>query len=120
MPGSQLLLGASDCAPELAVAAWPLGHLHGPILRNSSTTRAKAGRTAQVFATHGSTHRKTDTRVSKRILQTLACRGLLSAFVDRVSVRVKNARVEKVPQILNIPLLYKTGTACVSECVLKR
>ena len=34
-----------------------------------------------------------------------------------MSVRYKNARVEKVP--LNICILWNAGTACVSECVLK-
>ena len=34
-----------------------------------------------------------------------------------MSVRFKNARVEKVP--LNIRIQWNAGTACVSECVLK-
>ena len=38
-------------------------------------------------------------------------------MVDSVSVRFKNARVEKVP--LNIRMQWNAGTACVSECVLK-
>ena len=38
-------------------------------------------------------------------------------MVDSVSVRFKNARVEKVP--LNIRIQWNAGTACVSECVLK-
>ena len=38
-------------------------------------------------------------------------------MVDSVSVRFKNARVEKVP--LNIRKQWNAGTACVSECVLK-
>ena len=38
-------------------------------------------------------------------------------MVDSVSVRFKNARVEKVP--LNICIEWNAGTACVSECVLK-
>ena len=38
-------------------------------------------------------------------------------MVDSVPVRLKNARVEKVP--LNILLQWNAGTACVSECVLK-
>ena len=38
-------------------------------------------------------------------------------MVDSVSVRFKNARLEKVP--LNIRIQWNAGTACVSECVLK-
>ena len=38
-------------------------------------------------------------------------------MVDSVSVRFKNACVEKVP--LNIRIQWNAGTACVSECVLK-
>ena len=38
-------------------------------------------------------------------------------MVDSVSVRFKNARVEKKP--LNIRIQWNAGTACVSECVLK-
>ena len=38
-------------------------------------------------------------------------------MVDSVSVRVKNARVEKMP--VNIRIQWNAGTACVSECVLK-
>ena len=38
-------------------------------------------------------------------------------MVDSVSVRFKNARVEKIP--LNIRIQWNVGTACVSECVLK-
>ena len=38
-------------------------------------------------------------------------------MVDGVSVRFKNARVEKMP--LNIRIQWNAGTACVSECVLK-
>ena len=38
-------------------------------------------------------------------------------MVDSVSVRFKNARVEKLP--LNIRIQWNAGTACVSECVLK-
>ena len=38
-------------------------------------------------------------------------------MVDSVSVRFKNARVEKMP--LNIRIQWNAGTACVSECVLK-
>ena len=38
-------------------------------------------------------------------------------MVDRVSVRFKNARVEKKP--LNIRIQWNAGTACVSECVPK-
>ena len=38
-------------------------------------------------------------------------------MVDSVSVRFKNARVEKVP--LNICIHWNAGTACVSECVQK-
>ena len=38
-------------------------------------------------------------------------------MVDSVSVRFKNARVEKMP--LNIHIQSYAGTACVSECVLK-
>ena len=38
-------------------------------------------------------------------------------MVDSVSVRFKNARVEKVP--LNIRIQWNAGTASVSECVLK-
>ena len=38
-------------------------------------------------------------------------------MVDSVSVRFKNARVEKMP--LNIRMQWNAGTACVSECVLK-
>ena len=34
-----------------------------------------------------------------------------------MSVRVKNARVEKMP--LSIRTQWNIGTACVSECVLK-
>ena len=45
------------------------------------------------------------------------CRRPLSAVVDSVSVRCKNARVEKMP--LNIRRHWNAGTACVSECVPK-
>ena len=38
-------------------------------------------------------------------------------MVDSVSVRFKNARVEKLPS--NIRIQWNAGTACVSECVLK-
>ena len=38
-------------------------------------------------------------------------------MVDSVSVRFKNARVEKMP--LNIRRQWNAGTAVVSECVLK-
>ena len=38
-------------------------------------------------------------------------------MVDSVSVRFKNARVEKMP--LNIRIQWNAGTACVLECVLK-
>ena len=38
-------------------------------------------------------------------------------MVDSVSVRFKNARVEKMP--LNLRIQWNAGTACVSECVLK-
>ena len=38
-------------------------------------------------------------------------------MIDSVSVRFKNARVEKMP--LNIRFQWNAGTACVSECVLK-
>ena len=38
-------------------------------------------------------------------------------MVDSVSVRFKNARVEKM--LLNIRIQWNAGTACVSECVLK-
>ena len=38
-------------------------------------------------------------------------------MVDSVSVRVKNARVEKM--LLYIRIQWNAGTACVSECVLK-
>ena len=38
-------------------------------------------------------------------------------MVDSVSVRFKNARVEKMPS--NIRIQWNAGTACVSECVLK-
>ena len=38
-------------------------------------------------------------------------------MVDSVSVRFKNARVEKVP--LNVRIQRRAGTACVSECMLK-
>ena len=38
-------------------------------------------------------------------------------MVDSVSVRLKKARVEKMP--LNIRIQWNAGTACVSECVLK-
>ena len=34
-----------------------------------------------------------------------------------MSVRLKNARVEKMP--VNIRIQWNAGTACVSECVLK-
>ena len=46
--------------------------------------------------------KKTHTRALSRcaFLKTLACRGPLQALVDSVSVRFKNARVEKMP--LNI------------------
>ena len=39
------------------------------------------------------------------------------AMVDSVSVRFKNARVEKV--LLNIGIQWNAGSACVPECVLK-
>ena len=45
------------------------------------------------------------------------CRRLLYELVDSVCVRLKNARVEKMP--LNIRIQWNAGTACVSECVLK-
>ena len=45
------------------------------------------------------------------------CRRPIQALVDSVSVRFKNARVEKVR--LNIRTQWNVGTACVSECVLK-
>ena len=38
-------------------------------------------------------------------------------MADSVSVRLKNARVEKAP--LNIRMQWNAGTACVSECALK-
>ena len=38
-------------------------------------------------------------------------------MVDSVSVRFKNARVEKMP--LNIHMQWNAGTARASECVLK-
>ena len=38
-------------------------------------------------------------------------------MVDSVSVRFKNARVEKLAS--NIRIQWNAGTACVSECVLK-
>ena len=38
-------------------------------------------------------------------------------MVDSVSVRFKNARVEKM--LLNIRIQWGAGIACVSECVLK-
>ena len=38
-------------------------------------------------------------------------------MVDSVSVRFKNAHVEKM--LLNIRIQWNAGTACVSECVLK-
>ena len=38
-------------------------------------------------------------------------------MVHSVSVRFKNARVEKM--LLNIRIQWNAGTACVSECVLK-
>ena len=38
-------------------------------------------------------------------------------MVDSVSVRFKNARVEKMP--LNIRIQWNAGAACVPECVLK-
>ena len=38
-------------------------------------------------------------------------------MVDCVSVRFKDASVEKMP--LNIRIQWNAGTACVSECVLK-
>ena len=38
-------------------------------------------------------------------------------MVDSVSLRFKNARVEKMP--LSICIQWSAGTACVSECVLK-
>ena len=38
-------------------------------------------------------------------------------MVDSVSVRFKNARVEKM--LLNIRIQWNAGTACASECVLK-
>ena len=38
-------------------------------------------------------------------------------MVDSVSVRFKNARVEKTS--FNIRIQWNAGTACVSECVLK-
>ena len=60
-------------------------------------------------------------RVETRVLKTLACRNgfwtSFKAMVDSVSVRFKNARVEKMP--LNIRIQWNAGTACVSECVLK-
>ena len=39
------------------------------------------------------------------------------SIVDSVSVRFKNACVEKI--LLNIRIQWNAGTACVSECVLK-
>ena len=58
-----------------------------------------------------------DARVETRVLKTLACRMVFGPMVDSVSVRFKNARVEKVP--LNIRIQWNAGTACVSGCVLK-
>ena len=49
-----------------------------------------------------------NTSVSKWFLD------LFQAMVDSVSVRLKNARVEKVP--FNIRIQWNAGTACVSEC----
>ena len=40
------------------------------------------------------------------------------SLVDSVSARFKNARVKKMP--LNIRMHWNAGTACMSECVLKR
>ena len=42
--------------PKLAFAAWPLGHLLGSATSVSPTNCAKTGRTAEDFATQGSTH----------------------------------------------------------------
>ena len=60
-------------------------------------------------------------RVERRVLKTLARRNgfwtSFEQFIDSVSVRFKNARVEKVP--VNIHMQWNAGTACVSECVLK-
>ena len=47
-------------APELVVASWLFGHLLGSAAHSSSTTTcARTGRTAQVFATHGCAHKRT-------------------------------------------------------------
>ena len=56
---SHFRLRDSDCAAKLAFASWSLGYLLGSAAHNSPTTRAKTGRTAQVFATpQKHTHRK--------------------------------------------------------------
>ena len=85
------------------------------------------------FCGVGVRHRRAETRVLKT--DTLACRNarfkntsrvtsvskwsldLFQAMVGSVSVRFKNAGVEKV--LLNIRIQWNAGTACVSECVLK-
>ena len=55
MPSSKLRLGASDVAPELASASWPLGHLLGSAAHSSPTIHAKKGAHNTNFATQGST-----------------------------------------------------------------
>ena len=53
-----------------------------------------------------------------RVLKTLACRGMLQALVDSVSVRFKKLACRKVS--FNIHMQSDEGNACVSaECVLK-
>ena len=37
-PSFQLRLGAPDCAPELAIATWPVGHFPGSAAHNYPTT----------------------------------------------------------------------------------
>ena len=56
-------------------------------------------------------HARVKTRVFKRE-RVKKCRRLPYALVDSVSVRLKNARVEKMP--LDIRTQWNAGTACVS------
>ena len=56
--------------------------------------------------------------VGTRVFKTLAYRnGFCQAMVDSVSVRLKTLACRK--NALNIRIQWNTGTACVSECVLR-
>ena len=58
-------------------------------------------------------HARVETRVFKNATVSRKCRRLLQALIESLSVRLKNARVEKMP--LNICIRWNAGTACLSE-----